>query len=147
MAITKVLARDWNLFINTGTFAVPVWADVTGGINTFKFSNKKKDAETTDFASDGRDESFAASRSTEISAEGYYLEDLSNGDRNAGQELIEAQAELVGVTSLGDFKIVSPAGTLRRFYASVEMVDVGGGNDDPTSWGYTLTISGKPTLV
>jgi hypothetical protein len=50
----------------------------------------------------------------------------------------------MGNASKGDFKLVSPGGNGKRFYASVQVGDVGGGNDDPTSWGFTLSVSGKP---
>jgi len=146
MAATKVLARGWVLSINTGTYAVPVWTEVKG-INTLTFSNSKNDADTTDFNSDGDMEHMVASRSREIAVEGFYLEDISTGDRDAGQEACETLAELTGNTSLGDFKLVSPAANGKRFYASANIGDVGGGNDDPTSWGVTLTISGKPTVI
>lgn len=147
MAVTKVLARDWDFYINTGTFAIPTWLNTNCGLNTFTFSNSKEDAETTDFCSDGYAEHMVASRGLEITAEGFYLEDPTTGDRSAGQLAIEELAEKVGNDSLGDFKLVSPAGSGRRFYSSVMVGDVGGGNDDPTTWGFTLTVSGKPTVI
>ena len=147
MAVTKVLARDWEFWINNGTFAVPVWVDVTCGLNTFTFSNSKNDADTTEFCSDGYAEHIVASRSVEISAEGFFLEDPDTGDRSQGQELVEVLAAKTGNESLGDFKLVSPGGSGRRFYSSIVLADVGGGNDDPTTWGFTMTVSGKPTTI
>jgi hypothetical protein len=147
MAIAKVLARDWKFYINSGTFAVPVWNDITCGINTFTFSNSKNDADTTDFCSDGYAESLVASRGVEISAEGFYLEDPALGDRSPGQEFVETLSAKTGNDSLGDFKLVSPGGLGRRFYASSVLADIGGGNDDPTTWGFTLTVSGKPVTI
>jgi hypothetical protein len=145
MAIVKVLARDWTLFLNsTGTYAVPVWLNITCGLNTFKFANDKKDADTTDFCSDGFTDHIVASRSLEISAEGYYMEDEVNGDRDPGQEAVETLALAMGNASKGDFKLVSPGGNGKRFYASVGVSDIGGGNEDPSSWGFTLTVAGKP---
>jgi len=147
MAVTKVLARDWEFSINDGTFAVPVWVDVTCGLNTFTFSNSKNDADTTEFCSNGYMEHIVASRGVEISAEGFFLEDPMTGDRSTGQELIEVLAALTGNDSLGDFKLTSPGGSGRRFFASIVLADVGGGNDDPTTWGFTMTVSGKPTTI
>ena len=145
MAVVKVLARDWTLEINNGTYASPSWINATCGLNTFTFSNTKNDADTTDFCSEGWMEHIVASRSMELTGEGFYLEDESTGDRNQGQELIETLANQMGNASLGDFRLTSPGGNSRRFYASANIADVGGGNDDPTSWGFTLTISGQIT--
>lgn len=147
MAVVKVLARDWTIEINKGTFGTPIWVNATCGLNTFTFSNTKNDADTTDFCSEGYLEHMVASRTSEIVGEGFYLEDESTGDRAEGQELIETLAEEVGNSSLGDFKLTSPGGNIRRFFASSMIADVGGGNDDPTAWGFTLMISGKPTTA
>lgn len=147
MAIVKVLARDWTMSINKGTFGTPVWVDVTCGINTFTLSNTKNDADTTDFCSEGFMEHLVASRSIELTAEGFFLEDPSTGDRAEGQELIEAQALLMGNSSLGDFRLISPGLTESRFFASANIADIGGGNDDPTTWGFTLNISGQPVVT
>jgi len=124
-----------------------VWVDVTCGLNTFTFSNSKNDADTTEFCSNGYMEHIVASRGVEISAEGFFLEDPMTGDRSTGQELIEVLAALTGNDSLGDFKLTSPGGSGRRFFASIVLADVGGGNDDPTTWGFTMTVSGKPTTI
>lgn len=140
MAVTKVLARGWILKVNTGTEAVPVFTEVNG-LNTFTFSNSKNDADTTDFNSAGFVEHIVASRSFEISGEGFFLEDKSTGDRDAGQEKVEEYGLLVGEDSLRTWTLTTPGGTVRTFKASVVVGDQGGGNDDPTSWGFTLTVS------
>lgn len=146
MAVTKVLARDWVASINTGTYVSPVWTEIKG-LNTLTFSNGKNDAETTDFNSEGFEEHIVASRNAELGIEGLFLEDPSDGSRDPGQEAVEALAELMGNDSLGDFKLVSPGGTGKRFYASAQIGDVGGGNDDATSWSATLTRSGQTTAI
>lgn len=146
MAVKKVLARDWVASINTGTYVSPVWVEIKG-LSTLTFSNGKNDADTTDFNSDGWEEHIVASRNAELAIEGMYLEDPSDGSRDPGQEAVETLSETMGNDSLGDFKLVSPGGTGKRFYASAQIGDVGGGNDDPTSWGATLTRSGQSTAI
>jgi hypothetical protein len=136
MGITKVLAREWVVSINTGTYVAPVWKEIKG-LNTLTFSSGKNDADTTDFNSEGYEEHIVASRNAELSIEGLYMEDPSDGTRDPGQEAVEALAELMGNDSLGDFKLISPGGAGKRFYASAEIGDVGGGNDDATSWSAT----------
>ena len=146
MAITKVLARGWTLEVNTGTEEEPEFTPI-GGINTFTFSNSKNDADITDFDSEGYMEHIVASRSFEISMEGFYLEDLATGDRDAGQEKVEEYGNLVGEDSLRTYRLTTPGGTVKTFLASTNIGDQGGGNDDPTSWGATLTVSGQITTT
>lgn len=143
MAVTKVLARGWKLEIagTDDTFTQ------IKGLASISFSNGKNDTDTTDFDSEGVQEHIVASRSQEISAEGFYLVDKKTGNRDEGQEAVETLAEQIGPESIGQFKITSPAGKAKLFNASANIGDVGGGNDDATSWGVTLTVSGKMTVV
>jgi len=134
MAVTKVLARDWT---------VTVGGTAIGGINSITFSSSKTNAETTDFASSGWAEHIVAERTRSMSCEGFFMEDEDTGDRNAGQSAIEALAELFSADSLGTFVLTSPGGTTYTFSASVELADIGGGNNDPTSWGFTAEVSGS----
>lgn len=139
MAVTKVLARDWKLEIQKEP---STWVAIKG-LNTLSFSNSKNDTDTTDFNSEGATEHMVTSRSQEISAEGFYLVDKKEKTRDEGQGLVEALAEKIGPESLGQFRITNPAGTAKTFMASANIGDIGGGNDDATSWGVTLTVSGK----
>jgi hypothetical protein len=146
MAKLKVLARNWTIEVNTGTVALPVWTKV-GGINTFTLSNDKEDADTTDFDSDGYSEHIVAGRSNEITFEGFFLEDPADGTRDLGQQEIEDLAVLVGTEATGQTKITSPGGKAKIYTGSFGVGDVGGGNNDPTAWGATMTVSGKPEVV
>lgn len=139
MAVTKVLARDWKLeILKSGNSYARI-----KGLNTLSFSNSKNDTDTTDFESEGATEHLVTSRSQEISCEGFYLVDKTTKTRDEGQGLVEALAEKIGPESLGQFRITNPAGTSKLFTASANIGDVGGGNDDATTWGVTLTVSGK----
>lgn len=68
-----------------------------------------------------------------------------SGDRDEGQEAVDELCTAMGADSLGQFRVTSPAGTAWSFYGSVEPADVGGGEADTTSWGATITVSGKVT--
>lgn len=142
----KVLARDWKVEINTGTTGAPVWTEVKG-LNSLTFNKSKNDADTTDFKSAGNAEHIVASRSRSVTLEGFYLEDPADKARDAGQAAVETSAEAVGVASLKQYRITTPAGTLRTFSASVNVGGTGGGNDDPTSWSAELTVSGTVTVA
>jgi uncharacterized protein YjdB len=146
MACTKILARGWDIYINTGTIAVPTWTTI-GGLSSLTFSNSKNDADTTTYDSQGNMEHIVASRSREVSIEGLYLEDVDTGARDAGQEAVDEAGVSFGCSSLAQFKLTSPYGAITIFLASINIGDVGGGNDDPTSWGATLTISGAIDTV
>lgn len=146
MAITKVLARYFVIEINTGTIAVPTWTTI-GGITSFGFDSTKNNVDTTDFDSDGEQEHQVASRSKSFTVDGLYEEDSSNGDRDPGQEAVEAASELFGDSALVQFKLTTPGGTTKTFLGSVNIKTIGGGNDDSTSWGFDVDISGSITTA
>jgi hypothetical protein len=143
MALAKVLARDWVLYIANEN--ILQYIEVKGLTNLI-FDREKTDADTTDFNSDGQTEHLVASRGIIISLEGYYLEDQSNGDRDPGQSLVEDLSELVGANGIARFILISPAGIVRHFNASANVTGTGGGNDDPTGWKCTLNVSGEVSL-
>jgi hypothetical protein len=145
MAVTKVLARKWKVEIGT-QIATPVYT-VVKGLNTLTFSSDKEDTETTDFDNDGRPEHVVSQRSNELSIEGFYLEDAATKGRDPGQQAVEAAGNAIGLTSLYPIRVTSPGGTIKTFQASVTVGDVGGGNNDATSWGATFTVSGAITTV
>jgi hypothetical protein len=145
MPVAKVLARGWKVEIGT-QIATPVFT-VIKGLNTLSFSNDKSDTETTDFDSNGRAEHMVTERSNELSVEGYFLEDSTTKGRDPGQQAVETAGNAVGSTSLYPIRLTSPGGTVKTFQASVNVGDVGGGNNDATSWGATFTVSGAITTV
>lgn len=140
MPPVKVLAKDWKLEISD-MGATPAFTTVKG-LDTFTFSGGKTDADTTTFDSEGWEEHLVAGRSRTLTGAGKYLEDDS-GDQDPGQEMIEQAAEQIGEDSLVDFKLTSPSGKVRSFKASVDLGDIGGGNNDPTSFGFELKVSGQ----
>mgnify|MGYP001157848879 FL=1 len=78
---------------------------------------------------------------------GVTVKSAVTGDRDEGQEAVDALCTKIGADSIAQFKKTSPGGKAETFYASAEMGDIGGGNNDTTSWGVTLTISGKVTQL
>lgn len=151
MAKTKVLARNWLIEIDTDALAAtptgsPVWTKI-GGINTFTISSDKEDADTTDFDDQGYSSHIVAGRSNEISYEGFYLEDPDTGERDAGQAAVEDYSDRIGPEAMGQIRMTSPGGKVRQFRGSFVTGDVGGGNNDATSWGASFTPSGPPVTV
>ena len=76
--------------------------------------------------------------------EGFYLVDPDTGDLDAGQEILNDAATEMGQESLVTFQLTDPGGNTKEFEATVNLADQGGGNDDPTSWGAELDVSGEP---
>lgn len=151
MGKTKVLARNWLIEVDidplatlpTGTAS---WK-LMGGINTFTISNDKEDTDTTDFNSGGYSEHIVAGRSNEVSFEGFYIEDMATGDRDEGQAAVESYADLIGPDAITQVRLTSPGGKVRQFFGSFGVGDIGGGNNDATSWGANFTPSGPPVVV
>jgi hypothetical protein len=140
----EIPARDWTFEINNGTEGVPDWIEVAA-INTWSHSPSANDADTQTFDDNGRMRHMKMSRGDEFTLSGLYKEDPDNGNRDAGQEACEAWAALTGAASLKQFRITSPGGTVKTFLATAVVTSGGGGNDDPSAWECTVTVSGAIT--
>jgi len=143
MALVRVLARDWKFEVEgdtTGTFVE------VGGLNTFGLSGTKVDTPTTGFDSEGFAEHLVTERAHSLTLSGYFIEDLDTGDRDPGQAIIDELATKIGAEAIGNFKLTSPGGTVYTFSGSVEPGEKGGGTNDATSWGATITINGRVTI-
>ena len=141
MALVRVLARDWVFEVEgtAGTF-VPV-----GGLHTFGLSGTKVDTDTTGFDSEGWAEHLVTERAHSLTLSGFFIEDQTTGERDPGQAIIDELATKIGEDAIGNFKLTSPGGTVMTFKGSVEPGDIGGGKNDATSWGATITVTGKVT--
>lgn len=139
MPATKINARGWTFEIKNNA-TTPAYVEI-GGLMEFTLSRTSKDVETTDFDSDGDAESEKMERGKSITAKGFYKEDAS-GNQDTGQAEVEEVADLKGAASLRDFRITSPNGAVWEWSAHFEIGDVGGGNNDKTSWGFTAVRSG-----
>lgn len=146
MAVTKFLARDLSIDINTGTEAAPVWTPIKG-INSLTHSPSSSDAETTDFDSNGRSEHMKAERGDSWTLSGFALEDVATGARDPGQLAVETLGRAVGLASLDQFRLTSPGGNTATFSASAEVTTAGGGNNDPASWQAVIRSSGPITYA
>lgn len=142
MADDAILARDWTFEVDE---AGGVNYKTIGGINTFTLGSVKNDADTTRFSSNGWMRHLPASRGVTLTLDGMYEEDVSTGARDAGQAAVETLAGYIGTTGIGTFRVTSPGGNIKTFSGSVKLNDIGGGNDDPTSWGCEITVDGEVT--
>jgi hypothetical protein len=111
-------------------------------LDSLSFTPDDTKADTTTFECQGAQAHLVAERVMTLRLAGKWLEDLQNGNRDAGQLIIEELGAQIGEASLGQFKLTTPGGKYRTFAGSVKMGDIGGGNNDPTSWNCEITSSG-----
>lgn len=141
MAVAKILARNWEFFVEGDTPGdfVPI-----GGINNFTINPTKTDADTSDFGSDGVAEHLPAQRALSLTLNGHFLIDRQTGDRDPGQARCEELTGLVDVDGLRKFRFIpKDADEGWEFTASFNATPTGGGNNDPTGWTCEVTRSGK----
>ena len=145
MAVTKVNARGFTFEIQTKGGS-PTWTEI-GGITSWSPEFSDEETDTTDFDSAGLAESEVMQRGKAFTIEGFFKEDTANGNRDAGQEVVEEAAEDIGADSLWSVRITTPGGTVRTWTnATVMLTGGGGGNNDKASWGAKFTRSGGETV-
>lgn len=140
MAITKFLARDLVIEIQTNPVG-PVFTPI-GGLGTLTHNPSTNRADAADFDSNGRAEHIVVERGDSWALAGHAKEDVATGDKDLGQEKVEALAQEVGLDSLGTFRITSPGGNVIQFEGSAEVTLPGGGHNDLATWAATITVSG-----
>ncbi|MGW8988722.1 phage tail tube protein [Streptomyces zhihengii] len=149
MAPTKYNARDVIFEIedpaNPGT-----WVEIgPKAINTFTNSSAYETTDTTTFGSEGRAESQNMQEGKTLAFQGFRLRDPVTGALDPGQALVEAQAGRLGDESLTGFRFAHKDDTEWTVWAEAhyQLGDQGGGNNDKTSWGATVTRSGPSTTA
>lgn len=147
MAVTKYLARDTTIEINTAYGSGGDDFVAIGGLNTLTHSPATETADTTDFDSGGRPEHIVAQRGDSWALAGFALEDVTTGDRDEGQAAVEALGKVIGLSALGQFRVTSPGGNTATFLASAEVTLAGGGLNDAAAWSANLTVSGDVTYA
>lgn len=133
MADVGVLAREWIVTVNS---------QVVGGLSEITFGATSKEADFTTNDSAGAEEHQISRRSRTVKLKGLFLEDAGTKGRDDGQAAVETLAEGIGLSSLAEVIITSPAGTTWTFQASATMDDLAGPGDEGTTWGATLKSSG-----
>ena len=129
----KVLSRDYDFEVNTGTIAVPVWTQINGldedGIGIAK-SNRTANFEDADDGGFARPRIIG--RGYTVSLKGARMEASDDGTRDPGQAAVEAVAGEMVAAAMLQFRITSPAAAtpeVLTFMASVADVVPFGGSD------------------
>lgn len=107
-------------------------------------------ADTTDFDSLGSYEQEVMQRGSSIELEGQLMKDDTTGVLAPGRARMEAMAgeDKVGYASLGRVRFRHPMDTLWRIWTcTFTLGEQGGGTNDKSSWGATVTKSGLTTTA
>lgn len=135
-ASNKVLARNYTIEVYDGAAYVEI-----NGINTLTISTEKESSDTTTFDSNGMAEHLATQRAKTISAEGY--EHYDGATQDAGQAEVESLSDAVGTAAESTLHIVHDnSGREKWLNGTFNLADIGGGNNDPSSWGFEFERTG-----
>lgn len=138
----KYNARDIEFQIEDPDTA-DTWVAIDG-VNTFTKSHEEETADTTTFGSQGEAESEKMQKAKTLVIEGFRL----RNPVDPGQALVETLAERLAEESLGRVRFAHKAETSWEVWtAHVNLGDIGGGNNDKTSWSATFTRSGANTAM
>lgn len=140
-----VLARDFDLKINTGTVEAPVLTKISGitGITPGQSSQVTDD---TDFDTDGWEAGTVVQRGRTLSVAMNYKE-TDTGDRDPGQEALIALGDAFGPAGKGRFEYTSPNGNKQAFRATVDIQWPGGDKQANAAFTAELKVDGKPTFT
>ncbi len=77
----------------------------------------------------------------------YLSQGAVSGGRDAGQAYVEALSRVVGPSSIGTFRLITPGGTRWDFTGSCEVSGPGGDTNAVADWKVTLTVSGQVSIT
>lgn len=142
MAVTKWLARDLvpSVLISAAYTAIL-------GIDTITHAPAKTVADSTDFNSAGRAEHIVVQRGDTFTLAGFFLEDVSTGARDPGQEELIRVSRLIGLGSTTTVKLTSDGGGAISFVCSVEVTGPHGGHNDLAKFQAVLEVTGAITFT
>lgn len=146
MSNEPVLARDFDLTVNTGTVGSPIWT-VIPGIQGITPGGSATTTDDGDYDTDG----YAASTKTEISKSLsvalLYKEDDVTGAVPAGVQAIIDASNAIGAAGKKYFKYVSPGGNGYSARFNVQANWPGGDKVNNSTMTAELTMDGAPTEI
>ncbi|MFB7617828.1 phage tail tube protein [Kitasatospora sp. NPDC056181] len=148
MATRPIDARDWIVEVEDSVSGT--WLPIRG-LNslTINIAENRETAEITDFDSNGRYEQDTMQNGASLAVEGFYEQDPATGARDPGQAYVDMWADRLSVDSHNRLRYRHETQTAAWavWDATVEPGEVGGGNNDKSSWSATFTRSGAPTTM
>lgn len=140
-----VLAREFDLDINTGTIADPVWTPI-GGITGITPGQTVQNVDVTDFDTDGWEDNIPVQRGKSLSVAINYKEN-GDADLDPGQEALIALGDAMGSGAKKQFRHRSPNGRGHTFLATCAIAWPGGEKTANSTCTAELTMRGKPTPI
>ncbi len=67
--------------------------------------------------------------------------------RDPGQAAVEAIDQVVGTAGIGEFRLITPGGTIWEFYGTVDVSGPGGDHQNAATWRCTITVKGQITIT
>ncbi|MCG5220264.1 phage tail tube protein [Streptosporangium sp. KLBMP 9127] len=150
MTQRRINARDIVLQVSDGNVS-PTWLTVENLTNVnVNLGENEETTETTDFDSEGVYEGEIMQRGASMELEGQLMKDDATGALPPGRARVEAMCgeDKVGYDSLGQIRFRHPMDAQWRIWTcTFTLAEQGGGNNDKSSWGATLTKSGATTTA
>jgi len=140
----EVLSRDFIFHINTGTTALPVLTEI-GGVESHAPGRSKNNSDTTKYSNHGEKSHLPASIERTLKLSAKYLEDASDGTRDAGQEACETLSDAFGPAGIKQFQVTTPGAITKIALGSCDAGETGGSDPDSIEgWECNITFVEKP---
>ncbi|GII84600.1 hypothetical protein Ssi03_25900 [Sphaerisporangium siamense] len=151
MTTRSLLAKDWQLDVNTGTSSVPVWTPVKG-MTSFKETIASTMEDDSDFDSDGWGSDQTTQRKWSLECEGKRKRDADNPTTfvpDSGQQFIIDAGNLVGIGSNIQIRYYRKDGAPDAWqgFASVDYSGGGGAVTALEPCNFKLNGQGKRTKL
>ncbi|MCO1575031.1 hypothetical protein M8C13_04560 [Crossiella sp. SN42] len=147
MAQTKILARDVIFQVETTT--PNTWLAVSYlNSATLNPAENEEVGDATTFESAGQYEGVPMQRGAAFELEGLLSKDNITGVQDPGQARVEVLAAAVGYAGLARVRFRHPLDTEWQIWTALfSLGEQGGGNNDLSTWGATITRSGAKTTA
>ena len=142
----KVLLRDFDIEVNTGTEETPVWTQINGlDEDGIAWAESPREVDFMDADDGGFEKSLPYGYSYTATLKGSRIEDAADGTRDVGQAAVEAMMGVKGAAALLGYRVTSPAvanAETLSFQAWASTTPFGG--SDKATWGAVLKVYGEP---
>ncbi len=142
----KVLSRDFDISVNTGTSGSPQWTPIAGlDEDGIAWAEATREVDFMDADDGGWAKPVPLGRGFTVTLKGSRIEDAETGERDSGQAAVEAVMDEMGPDGLLEYKIESPAASGAEaitFKAWASVTPFGG--SDKATWGAELKGYGVP---
>lgn len=147
MALHQLNARDLIVEVSDGSTPA-TWTEVAGiTSSSLNLAENEAVADTTTYASNGYYSEEVMQRGASLTLGGFVLIDPETGDRDPGQEAVEALGAAVGYDSRGQirFRMLSASTDWTIWDCTVSLGEQSGETNAKRTWNATFRRCGQPT--